>query len=211
MLTILAALHHANAALPRGASISTPRLLRCCSKPGKPKSSARPDDPLYGVILERREFEWLLSRMALSMQRQDHVMNPRWWVAEFVQEFLRDTLAMTGEDAKDQTDRVIRHLCERSGVLVERGADVFGFSHRSFQEYFAAHGILEEANAGGRDAPTVLRPYLFHPDWEQVVRFVGAQVNPVQATVLIRWLLDDPRSGRALVEARTAARDAVPT
>jgi predicted nucleotidyltransferase len=193
MLTILAALHHANAALPRRRVDLYAKVVEVLLETWEAgKRAARPGDPLHGIALEPREFGWLLSRLALAMQRQDHLLNPRWWVTEFVQQFLRASLALEGEQAKDQTDRVIRYLCERSGLLVERGADIFGFSHRTFQEYFAARGILEEAEEGKSGALDLLRPHLYHPRWEEVVRLVAAQLVPAQATALLRTILDDP-------------------
>jgi serpin B len=193
MLTILAALYHANAALPRRRVDLYAKVVEVLLETWEAgKRDARPGDPLHGVVLEPRDFAWLLSRLGLAMQRQDRVLSPRWWVTEFVQAFLRDTLALAGDEAKDQGDRVIRHLCERSGLLVERGADLFGFSHRTFQEYFAARGILEDASGGAGDALSLLRPYLYHPRWEEVVRLVSAQLAPLQATALLRLVLDDP-------------------
>ena len=132
-----------------------------------------------------------VSACALEMQRQDRVLSARWWVTEFVQEFLGETLALSGHQVKDQAERVIRYLCDRSGLLVERGTDVFGFSHRTFQEYFAAHGILQEAGEGKGDAVALLRPYLYHPRWEEVVPLVSAGLPPAQATALLRTILDD--------------------
>jgi predicted nucleotidyltransferase/transcriptional regulator with XRE-family HTH domain len=193
MLTILAALHYANAALPRRRADLYAKVVEVLLETWEAgKREARPGEPLHGILLEAREFDWLLSRLALAMQRQERVLQPRWWVTECVQRFLRDNLALEGEEAKDQGDRVIRHLCERSGLLVERGADVFGFSHRTFQEYLAARGILEEASGGSGDALSLLRPYLYHPNWEEVVRLVGAQLTPAQATALVRTIVDDP-------------------
>jgi predicted nucleotidyltransferase len=193
MLTILAALHHADATLPRRRVDLYAKVVHALLETWEAgKRDARPGDPLHGIVLESREFEWLLSRLALEMQRQDRVLSPRWRVTEVVHQFLRDHLALEGEKAKDQGDRVIRHLCERSGLLVERGADVFGFSHRTFQEYFAARGIVEGGGGGKGDAVSLLRPYLYHPRWDEVVRLVSAQLPPVQATALIRTILDDP-------------------
>jgi predicted nucleotidyltransferase len=193
MLTILAALHHANAALPRRRVDLYAKVVEVLLETWEAgKRAARPGDPLHGIALEPREFGWLLSRLGLAMQRQDHLLNPRWWVTEFVQQFLRASLALEEEQAKDQADQVIRYLCERSGLLVERGADIFGFSHRTFQEYFAARGILEEAEEGNSGALDLLRPYLYHPRWEEVVRLVAAQLVPAQATALLRTVLDDP-------------------
>jgi predicted nucleotidyltransferase len=200
MLTVLAALHHANATLPRRRVDLYAKVVEVLLETWEAaKREARPGDPLHGIVLEPREFGWLLSRLALALQREGRILCPRWRVTEFVQQFLRDTLALEGDEAKDQGDRIIRYLCERSGLLVERGADVFGFSHRTFQEYFAARGIVEEADGDKGDVVNLLQPYLYHPGWEEVVRLVSAQVPPVKATALIRTILDDPDSaGRFL-------------
>jgi protein kinase-like protein/NACHT domain-containing protein len=37
---------------------------------------------------------------------------------------------------------VLRHLQERSGLLVEKSIDTYGFAHLTFQEYFTALGLL---------------------------------------------------------------------
>jgi predicted nucleotidyltransferase/transcriptional regulator with XRE-family HTH domain len=193
LLTILANLHYANASLPRRRVDLYAKVVEVLLESWEAgKRAPRPGDPLLGIVLEPREFQWLLSRMALEMQRQDRILSPRWWVTEFVQQFLRDNLALEGDEAKDQSDRVIRHLCERSGLLVERGADLFGFSHRTFQEYFAARGVVDEGGGGGGDPVSLLRPYLYHPHWEEVVRLVSAQLTPAWATALLRTSLDDP-------------------
>jgi predicted nucleotidyltransferase len=193
MLTIVAALHHANATLPRRRVDLYAKVVEVMLETWEAgKRDARPGDALHGILLESREFRWLLAKLALAMQQQDHLLNPRWWVTEFVQKFLRENLALEGENAKDQGDRVIRYLCERSGLLVERGTDVFGFSHRTFQEYFAACGIVDDAGGSTQDAVTLLRPYFYHPRWQEVVRLVAAQLAPPQATALLRTILDDP-------------------
>jgi predicted nucleotidyltransferase len=68
---------------------------------------------------------------------------------------------------------------------------MFGFSHRTFQEYFAARGIVEEGSGGKEDPVSLLRPHLYHPRWEEVVRLVSAQLSPARATTLVRTILDD--------------------
>src|SRR5207244_3620219 len=42
------------------------------------------------------------------------------------------------------------------------------------------------------DAIGILRPYLYHSRWEEVVRLVAAQCAPAQATALLRTIMDDP-------------------
>ncbi len=191
MLTILAALHHANATLPRRRVDLYAKIVEVMLETWeKSKREARPGDPLHGIVLESREFGWLLSRLALAMQREGRVLRPRWWVNEFVQQFLR-TEMMLGEQVQDQCERVVRYLCERTNLFVERGDGVFGFWHRTFQEYFAARGLLLEADGGG-DIIALLRPYLLDPQWDEVVMHVAASLTAPRATALLRVVLDDP-------------------
>jgi predicted nucleotidyltransferase/transcriptional regulator with XRE-family HTH domain len=199
MLTILAALYHANAALPRRRVELYAKIVEVMLETWEAsKRGARPGDPLHGIVLEAREFGWLLGRLALGMQREGSVLRPRWWVNDSTQQFLREQLALEGEIVKEQSERVIRYLCERTGLLIERGDGVFGFYHRSFQEYFAARGLLLEAEGGG-DIVSLLRPYLFHPEWEEVVVYVAASLSAQRATALFRVILDDPEpAGRFL-------------
>ena len=145
MLTILAALHYANAALPRRRVDLYAKIVEVMLETWEAnKRGARPGDPLYGTVLESRDFGWLLGQLALSMQRDGRILRPRWWVNDCVQQFLREVLVLDGNVVKEQGERVIRYLCERNGLLVERGDGVFGFGHRTFQEYFAARGLLLE-------------------------------------------------------------------
>lgn len=192
MLTILAALHHANAALPRRRIDLYAKIVEVMLETWEAsKREARPGDPLHGVLLEAREFGWLLARLALRMQREGRVLRPRWWMNDFVQGFLQDQLALAGDPVKEQSAQVVRYLCERTGLLAERGIDVFGFCHRTFQEYFAARGLLLEVEDGG-DLVALLRPYIFHPQWEEVVVHVAALLSAPRATTLLRVILDDP-------------------
>ena len=192
MLTILAALHYAHATLPRRRVDLYAKIVEVMLETWEAsKREARPGDPQHGIVLEAREFGWLLDRLALGMQREGHVLRPRWWVNDSVQQFLREQMALKGDVVKEQSERVIRYLCERIGLLVERGDGVFGFTHRTFQEYFAARGLLLEVEGGG-DIVALLRPYLFHPQWEEVVVHVAASLSAPRATTLLRVILDDP-------------------
>jgi len=206
MLTILAALHYANATLPRRRIDLYAKIVEVMLETWEAsKREARPGDPLHGIVLEAREFGWLLKRLALGMQREGRILRPRWWVNDLVQQFLREQMALDGDLVKEQSERVIRYLCERTGLLVERGDGIFGFGHRTFQEYFAARGLLLEAEGGG-DVVSLLRSYLFRPQWEEVVVHVAASLSPPRATTLLRVILDDPDpAGRFLRRSQLLA------
>ena len=192
MLTILTALHYANASLPRRRVDLYAKIVDVMLETWEAnKRGARPGDPLHGIVLESREFGWLLGRLALQMQRKGRVVRPRWWVTDCVQTFLREQMALDPNVVKEQSERIIRYLCERTGLLVERSDGMFGFGHRTFQEYFAARGLLLEAE-GESNIIGLLRKHLFHPQWEDVVVYVAASLSAPRATALLRVILDDP-------------------
>ena len=177
-----------------GASIFTRRSSTCFWRRGKATSSPLRSSTTRATSTSTfREFRWLLSDLSLAMQRAERTLAPRWWIADRMQEYLQQKLGFAPEEAKDACDRIIRYLAERTGLIEERGLDVFGFSHRTLQEYFASLGAIDEADASpARNVPTYLREYYFHPQWSEVIRLVAAQLTPPLAESLISAILDDP-------------------
>ena len=150
-------------------------------------------DDTYSIDLDAREFRWLLSDLALAMQKADRTLGARWWLAERMQGYLQQRLGFALDEAKDACDRILRYLVERTGLVEERGLDLFGFSHRTLQEYFASLGAIDEADASrSRDVTHCLREYYFHPQWLEVIRLVAAQLTPPPAESLVSSILDDP-------------------
>jgi predicted nucleotidyltransferase len=146
-----------------------------------------------GIDLDSREFRWLLSDLSLAMQKAERTLAPRWWIAEKIEGYLQQKLGFGPDEAKDACDRIMRYLAERTGLIEERGLGLFGFSHRTLQEYFASLGVIDEADASpARGVTGCLRGYFFHPQWPEVVRLVAAQLAPPLAESLLASILDDP-------------------
>ncbi len=159
----------------------------------KTKHASDRFDATHSIDLDSREFRWLLSDLALAMQKADRTLAPRWWLAARMRAYLQEKLGFESDDANDICDRVIRYLAERSGLIEERGPDLFGFTHRTLQEYFASLGVVDEADASqARNVSDGLRSYFFHPSWCEVVRLVAAQLTPPLAESLVSSLVDDP-------------------
>ena len=157
------------------------------------KRSSDTFDETSDIDLDAREFGWLLSDLALAMQKNHCTLAARWWISERILDCLQIKLGFASEQAKDAGDRIIRYLTERTGLLEERGLDQFGFSHRTIQEYFAASGAIDEADASTtRDVSDSMRGYFYHPQWSEVVRLVAAQLTPRVAESLICSIVDDP-------------------
>lgn len=75
----------------------------------------------------------------------------------------------------DQTiypDQIIRHLQERSGLLLQSGVKVYKFPHRSFQEYLAARYL------SGKEPAEAAVLMLQEPErWQEVVLLAIAKIR----------------------------------
>jgi predicted nucleotidyltransferase len=160
------------------------------------ESSKRPTerfDETADIDLDARELRWLLSDLSLGMQMAGRTLAPRWWLAERMRDYLQGKLGFGPDEAKGASDRIVAYLAERTGLIQEYGLDVFGFAHRTLQEYFASLGAMDEADASGlRSIVDLLRGYFFHPQWSEVMRLVAAQQTPPIAESLLSSILDDP-------------------
>lgn len=188
MLTILCLLHEAGAALPRRRIELYERIVQAFLFTWEQaKSNAATGEPDRNLALDDRDVLWLLQAIAFDMQMHDWTLVPRWWLISRSTGFLQQELGYEGDQARAVSETLLRSIEERAGILVERGQDRFGFQHLAFQEYFAARAVLE---AG--DPIEVLRPYLYHPRWREVVRLVAGDMKRDQAPQLLRVILDDP-------------------
>ena len=195
MLTMLVLLHESGAILPQRRADLYQRIAEAFLFSWEEKKrSVRAGGPDRGLKLDDRVVFWLLESLALKMQQADWTLVPRWWLADHVSTFLRDELSEPPDEARAAADALIRGLQHRSGLLVERGPDRFGFSHLAFQEYFAARAVL-----AADDPIEELRPWFHHPRWREVVRLAAAQFDRRRVAGLLRSILDDPDpTGRVL-------------
>jgi len=211
MLTILALLLDAGVTLPQRrwglyAKICETFLFWWEEK----KRAAILGAPDRALTLEDREVPWVLESLALEMHRRDWTLVPRWWLLEHFRSFLRDEVAFDAARASAEADALIWSLHERSGLLLERGPQRYGFRHLAFQEYFAARAILAKDDPIG-----TLQPYFYHPRWREVVRLVAAQLDHRRAPQLLRRILDDPDPAgrflqRGLLTALACLADGAP-
>ena len=187
MLTILALLHEAGAALPQRRWDLYQKITEAFLFSWEERKRTLPLAADRRLRLDDRETLWILESVALEMQRRDWTLAARWWLLEHISGFLRDELDFEPDDSRAAADTLLGSLQRRSGVMVERGPERFGFSHLAFQEYFAARALLATD-----DPLEAIRPALYHPRWVEVVRLLAAQLDRGRAPKLLRMLLDDP-------------------
>lgn len=91
----------------------------------------------------RREKQEILRLIAYEMQRGDDGLKGNLISAERLTRVLTNYLRDQGfSEPREKANRVIQQLRERNFILCYRGADSYGFVHRTFLEYFCAVEIV---------------------------------------------------------------------
>jgi tetratricopeptide (TPR) repeat protein len=108
-------------------------------------------------------------------------------IARFLMEIPSLGLADDPDAARDEARAFVDWARRRTGLLVERGEEVFGFPHPTFQEYLAACDIEHRCMHRGMDAIwDEVKDVVLDPHWREVVLLLlGRLSNYDEAPTLL--------------------------
>jgi hypothetical protein len=135
--------------------------------------------------------------VALAMQKEDR--------AECDADRVREVFTMVLNDSERAT-QLLEHIRYRTGLLLERRPNIFGFAHLTFQEYLAARAIHE----GNRLSVNTNQIVQEHDDgrWKEVIALYCGLATTPAVRDLIEQLIDQSDTaslGEALTEAYFSA------
>jgi hypothetical protein len=120
-----------------------------------------------------------------------------------IEHFIRDQKLITEiAEQRKEARRFLDLMRIEAGLIVERGTDeneesVYGFVHRTFQEYFAAsdihHRYLEEDRTL---IVTFLEEHLHDPHWQEVILLLLGKLGRKQVTAHLRQILNGTITSR---------------
>ncbi len=115
-----------------------------------------------------------------------------------IEHFLRSRkLISEVAEQRVEAERFLELMRVETGLIVERGKDesdedLYGFVHRTFQEYFAAADVYERYLQ--EDNSTIISDFLANhlhdPHWSEVVLLLLGKLKRKQATVQLRRILE---------------------
>jgi hypothetical protein len=98
---------------------------------------------------------------------------------------------------RKEAELFLRLMQEEAGLIVERGTDengesIYGFVHRTFQEYFAAADVYNRFEQD--EDPTIISDFLIEhlhdPHWREVILLLLGKLGRKRATLRLRHILD---------------------
>ena len=95
--------------------------------------------------------------------------------------------------AKEEAERFVELIRERTGLLNEQGQDCYGFVHKTFQEYLCAEEIdyQLENEFDFEIILNAIREHLHDPHWREVLLLLVAQQKPKNVAKAIRAVLNN--------------------
>ena len=115
-----------------------------------------------------------------------------------IEHFLNSTKSISEKaEQRKQAELFLNLMLVEAGLIVERGTDengenLYGFVHRTFQEYFAASDVHERYTED--EDPTVisdfLEEHLHDPHWREVIFLLLGKLGRKPVTVRLRQILD---------------------
>jgi hypothetical protein len=154
-----------------------------------------------GFVLHQRSQENADSESSVDVNSNEEVLAdtavdvPANFIRRAIKQFLMEQDLLAGAERNAEADRFLELVQREAGLIVSRGTDdtgeaLYGFVHRTFQEYFAAVHILNLFQDGDATAiPQFLRKHVHDPHWHEVILLLISNLQHKQATRQLRLLL----------------------
>ncbi|MEM7067152.1 MAG: NACHT domain-containing protein [Cyanobacteria bacterium P01_B01_bin.77] len=143
----------------------------------------------------RREKQEILRLVAYQMQAGEEGLKGNLISAERLARVLTEHLRDQGfSEPREKANRLIQQLRDRNFILCYRGADTYGFVHRTFLEYFCALEIVNQFEKQRTLTYPQLRDEIFKEHWQdeswhEVLRLICGMIDVKFSSQLIDFLL----------------------
>ncbi|MGF1525041.1 MAG: NACHT domain-containing protein [Leptolyngbyaceae cyanobacterium] len=154
----------------------------------------------------RREKQEILRAIAYEMQAGEEGLKGNLISADRLIRILTDYLRDQGfSEPREKANRLIQQLRERNFILCYRGADTYGFMHRTFLEYFCAVEIVHRFEKQRTLTFDQLRDEVFGQHWQdetwhEVLQLICGLVSTKFSKELIESLIDQKYERRNFVD-----------
>jgi len=145
----------------------------------------------------RREKQEMLRLIAYEMQAGEEGLKGNLISSDRLTCILTNYLRDQGfSEPREKASRLIQQLRDRNFILCDRGADTYGFMHRTFLEYFCAVEIVHRFEKQRTLTFEQLRDEVFGQHWQdetwhEVMRLICGAIDPKFAGELIEFLMTE--------------------
>lgn len=163
------------------------------------------DERIEADFIGEDDKKELLRRLAFRMQSGDGGLAGNYMHREALQEefetYLKERYSQTPDRAKVIAEKMIQQFRERNFILSLYGANVFGFVHRAFLEYFCASAFVWKFEKTKELTIEQLKSDVYGKHWEdqswhEVLRLICGMINEKWAGDIAESLLNFEYKGK---------------
>lgn len=155
----------------------------------------------------RREKQEMLRKIAYEMQAGEHGLKGNLISADQLTRILTDYLRdQSFSEPREKANLLIKQLRERNFILCYRGADIYGFTHRTFLEYFCAVEIVNRFEKRHILSFEQLRDEIFAQHWQdeiwiETLQLICSMIDASFTKKLIDFLIEEKPDKNISVES----------
>ncbi|MDZ8239416.1 MAG: HEAT repeat domain-containing protein [Nostoc sp. ChiQUE01a] len=197
LLTIIALIHRYEAILPKERHKLYEKAVETLSTSWD--SNKEFSNHLFFKYLSLDDLRRLLESLAYWIHTQGNTGDKEGGTLidrdELISQLTRhiETLKQIASDeAKEEAERFVNFIRERTGLLNEQGQDCYAFVHKTFQEYLCSQEIIYQ-RYNEDDFGIILKhikDHLHDAHWREVLLLLIAQQKPKPAAKAIQAILD---------------------
>ncbi|MBK8193480.1 MAG: hypothetical protein IPK76_09800 [Lewinellaceae bacterium] len=153
----------------------------------------RRDDPYKQLSLMQKEN--MFARIAFGTFTESRYFIRGQDLTRMIGNFIGNLPAFKAETLEVDSTEVLRTIESHHGIFVERAKHIHSFAHLTFQEYFTAKYIVDNASNG--TLKKLVEEHLYDDKWKEVFLLVAGMLSDADELLLLmlkknRELLEEP-------------------
>lgn len=148
-------------------------------------------EEIYREKLTKRRKINLLANIAYNAFTQENQKRlwRRWELEQEIRTFIQNFSGIKTENLDIDSQDILKSIESNCGLIVEKGINIYAFSHLSFQEYFTAQYIVENYNE--ELLKTIVENHLVNQEWREVFLIIAGRLPKID--LLLKLMLERAR------------------
>lgn len=141
----------------------------------------RRDDPYKQLSLKRKED--MFARIAFGTFTENKYFIRERDLTKMIENFIANLPGFEADKLEVDSRLVLQSIEAHHGIFVERAKGIYSFAHLTFQEYFTAKYIVDNASNGSLEK--LVAEHLYDHKWEEVFLLVAGMLADADELLLL--------------------------
>lgn len=147
--------------------------------------------------LSLRRKETMLSEIAAKTFEQGEYFLPQRTLEAYIKDFIGNLPKAQESTLEPDSEAILISIEAQHGILVQRAKGIYSFSHLTFQEYFTAQYIVDNAQEGTLDS--LISYHLHDRQWREIILLTAGMLPKADSFIcLMKKELDELKKDKGV-------------